>query len=263
MNNVPYTDYIPEALRIVRAAGDVLLEIYNGERSLDVETKSDNSPVTIADFKSNEVLIGGLKKVNGSIPIISEESARIPYEERKEYEYFWIIDPLDGTREFVQHLDEFTIHLALVKGNKPVFGIIYAPVFDDMYYAWENGGAWREFEGEKTRLQGHKVDLSDSGLRIVRSRSNLDPKTQEAIDGFDNPRPYILGSGLKFMKLITGDADYYPRVRTNMKEWDVAPASVILEEAGGGLFDWGTKTPLLYNKKELTVKGFEAVSLVE
>lgn len=263
MTEISYTTYLPEVLELVRKAGKALLDIYNGDGSLDVEKKSDDSPVTIADFQSNEILIRGLRQIDSNIPIISEESARIPYEERKEYEYFWIIDPLDGTREFVQHLDEFTIHLALVKGNKPVMGVIYAPVYDDMYYAWENGGAWREYEGGKTKLKGHSVDLSDSGLRIVRSRSNLDPKTQEAIDGFDDPKPYILGSGLKFMKLITGDADYYPRVRTNMKEWDVAPASIILEEAGGGLFDWGSRTPLEYNKKELSVKGFEAVSLVE
>lgn len=262
MASIQYADYISPLCQMVRKAGKVLLEIYHSDNSLDVEKKSDNSPVTIADFKSNEVLIDGLKALDLDIPIISEENVDIPYETRKEFEFFWIIDPLDGTKEFVKKLDEFTIHLALVKNNRPVLGIIYAPIFDDMYYAWKDGGAWREYEGKKTQLFGHDVDMDDSGLRVVRSRSNLDPETKAQIETLNNPISLTLGSGLKFMRLITDEADYYPRVATNMKEWDVAPAQILLEEAGGGLLDWDTKLPLVYNKEELSVKGFEAVSKV-
>src|SRR5690606_28313478 len=164
---------------------------------------------------------------------------------------------------FIKELDEFTIHLALIQQNKVVLGIIYAPVFDELYYAWKGGGSWLAGSGEPKRLAGHSVDFNLSQLRIMRSRSNLDSRTIEYIEKFDQPILITLGSGLKFMQLITGQADYYPRARTYMKEWDIAPAQIILEEAGGGIYEWSSDEPLQYNKENLTVKGFRAVSLRE
>lgn len=262
MKTYPIDAWVPDLLALVRKAGSALMKIYQSDQGLEVMSKADESPVTIADFTSNEILMQGLKEIAPDIPIISEESKSIPYEVRKTYDYFWIIDPLDGTKEFVKNLDEFSIHLALVYQNRPIAGFIFAPVFDDMYYAIKGGGAWREWQGETTQLFGHEVDLEAPELVVIRSRSNLDAKTKQKIESMDRPKIITMGSGLKFMRLITGEADYYPRVQTNMKEWDVAPAQIILEEAGGALLDWESKDPLVYNKKELTVKGFEALSKV-
>lgn len=254
---------MPQLQELVREAGQELMRIYRKEEDVAVELKEDDSPVTIADIRSNNILVDGLIKLDDSIPIVSEENKEIPWEVRRHFDYFWIIDPLDGTKEFINELDEFTIHLALAKGNKIVLGIIYAPVYDELYFAWEGGGSWLITNGEKRKLTGHDVDFNASQLRIMRSRSNLDPQTIEYIQQFDDPRLHTLGSGLKFVQLITGRADYYPRAKTWMKEWDIAPAQIILEEAGGGIYEWSLDDPLQYNKENLTVKGFRAVSLTE
>lgn len=255
--------YISDLKKLVRQAGKELMRIYRKDDDIDVELKQDDSPVTIADLRSNQILVNGLKALDDSIPIISEENEAIPWEVRKDFEEFWIIDPLDGTKEFIKELDEFTIHLALVQENKVVLGIIYAPVYDELYYAWKGGGSWISLNGDERRLAGHAVDFDLSQLRIMRSRSNLDPLTMEYIERFDDPILITLGSGLKFVQLITGQADYYPRARTYMKEWDIAPAQIILEEAGGGVYQWSVDEPLQYNKKEMTVKGFRVVSQAE
>ncbi|SRR5690554_4740404 len=259
-NTVELEKLMPDLQNLVREAGKELMRIYRKEGDVAVELKEDDSPVTIADLRSNRILVDGLKKLDENIPIVSEENKEIPWEVRQSFEYFWIIDPLDGTKEFIQELDEFTIHLALIHKTKVVLGIIYAPVHDKMYYAWEGGGAWLNTNGKNTRLSGHEVDFTQSGIRILRSRSNLDPKTMEYIRNFKNPELITLGSGLKFVQLITGQADYYPRAKTYMKEWDIAPAQIILEEAGGGIYEWSVDEPLDYNKEHLTIKGFRAVS---
>lgn len=253
--------WMPQLHDLVREGGKELMRIYRKEEGVEVELKEDDSPVTIADLRSNQILVSGLKTLDSGIPIVSEENKAVPWEERKTFEYFWIIDPLDGTKEFIQELDEFTIHLALIRQDKVVLGIIYAPVNDELYYAWEGGGSWLKSTEGITRLQGHDVDFGQSNLRILRSRSNLDPDTVEYIANFKNPQLITLGSGLKFVQLIIGKADYYPRAKTYMKEWDIAPAQIILEEAGGGIYEWNTNEPLRYNKEELTIHGFRAVSL--
>src|SRR5690606_5892637 len=120
--------------------------------------------VTIADLRSNKILVTGLQQLDNTIPIVSEENKAIPWEVRRGFDRFWIIDPLDGTKEFIGELDEFTIHLALVRGTQVVLGIIYAPVADEVYYAWEGGGSWLERNGEIHRLAGHAVDFGLSQL---------------------------------------------------------------------------------------------------
>lgn len=252
---------MPALQELVREAGQELMRIYRKEEDVAVELKADDSPVTIADLRSNRILVNGLKDLDESIPIVSEENKEIPWEVRQNFDYFWIIDPLDGTKEFIKELDEFTVHLALIGGHKVVLGIIYAPVYDELYYAWENGGSWLVSNGETSKLTGHDVDFNQRQLRILRSRSNLDPETMKYIDQFRDPDLITLGSGLKFVQLITGRADYYPRAKTYMKEWDIAPAQIILEEAGGGIYEWTSDERLQYNKEHLTIQGFRAVSL--
>lgn len=258
--NVDLEQLMPALQELVREAGEELMRIYLKEEDVAVELKADDSPVTIADLRSNRILVNGLNDLDGAIPIVSEENKEIPWEVRQKFDYFWIIDPLDGTKEFIKELDEFTIHLALVRGHKVVLGIIYAPVYDELYYAWEDGGSWLVANGETNKLSGHDVDFNQRQLRILRSRSNLDPETMKYIDQFREPDLITLGSGLKFVQLITGRADYYPRAKTYMKEWDIAPAQIILEEAGGGIYEWTSDDPLQYNKEHLTIQGFRAVS---
>lgn len=258
--NVDLEQLMPALQELVREAGEELMRIYRKEEDVAVELKADDSPVTIADLRSNRILVNGLNDLDGAIPIVSEENKEIPWEVRQKFDYFWIIDPLDGTKEFIKELDEFTIHLALVRGHKVVLGIIYAPVYDELYYAWEDGGSWLVANGETNKLSGHDVDFNQRQLRILRSRSNLDPETMKYIDQFREPDLITLGSGLKFVQLITGRADYYPRAKTYMKEWDIAPAQIILEEAGGGIYEWTSDDPLQYNKEHLTIQGFRAVS---
>jgi len=255
-----YNEWISPIMELIREAGDKIMEIYEQGNGMNVSLKEDDSPVTTADLESNRILTQGLKKLTPEIPIVSEENKEVPYEKRKNFARFWIIDPIDGTKEFVNHLDEFTIHLALIEGEEVVLGFIFAPVFDEMYYAAKDQGSWSITPEGKKQLKGHEVNYKEEGVRIMRSRSNLDPKTSEYIENFDDPELITMGSGLKFTRLITGDADYYPRARTNMQEWDIAPAQIILEEAGGGIFEWNTGEPLRYNKENLKVTGFHAVS---
>lgn len=255
-----YKEWIPPVLTLIKEAGDKIMEIYQEDKDLDVRLKADDSPVTKADLESNKILTRGLRTITPEIPIVSEENKEVPYEERKKYRRFWIVDPIDGTKEFVNHLDEFTIHLALIEGDEVVLGFIYAPVYDEMYYAAKDSGAWAVTPEGKKKLSGHEVDYSQPGIRIMRSRSNLDPQTSQYIKSFENPQLITMGSGLKFTRLITGQADYYPRAKTNMQEWDIAPAQIILEEAGGGIYDWESRKPLRYNQKDMKVTGFHAVS---
>lgn len=255
-----YKEWIPPIMKLIREAGDKIMEIYEEDKDLDITMKADDSPVTKADLESNKILTRGLKTITPEIPIVSEENKAIPYEERKNFPRFWIVDPIDGTKEFVNHLDEFTIHLALIEGEEVILGFIYAPVYDEMYYAGKNLGAWSVTEKGRKKLSGHEVDYKKPGIRIMRSRSNLDPKTSAYIENFANPELITMGSGLKFTRLITGDADYYPRAKTNMQEWDIAPAQIILEEAGGGIYEWNSGKPLRYNKKDMKITGFHAVS---
>lgn len=257
-----YNNRIPALIQLVKKAGEEILRIYHSDADINVQNKADDSPVTKADLRSNKILVEGLRKMDESIPIVSEENKTVPYSERKSFDRFWIIDPLDGTKEFINRLDEFTIHLALIENDKVTMGFIYAPVFDEMYYAAKGIGAWSLTDTGKKKLSGHRVDYRKSRLKIMRSRSNLDPQTMEYINHFDEPELITMGSGLKFTRLVTGEADYYPRAKTHMYEWDIAPAQIILEEAGGGIFDWESDQPLRYNKENLKITGFQAVSLV-
>lgn len=233
------------------------MEIYRDPSLFDVDYKSDKSPLTAADKASNEVILEGLKQLPDNYPIISEESKTQPYEERKLYDYCWLVDPLDGTKEFIKRNGEFTVNIALVKAGKPVVGLIYVPVSGQCYFAASGEGTWRLDEEGDVRLNCASFSLDQPGLRVLCSRSHLSPATQEYVDKLDAPVLVPQGSALKFTVMAEGKGDLYPRIGPTM-EWDTAAAHILLNEAGGEIVEFASGRPLRYNKHSLLNPDFIA-----
>lgn len=228
-------------------AGDVILDIYdNGDFS--IEAKADNSPLTIADRKAHECIVKHLQ--NSEIPVLSEEGKNIPFEERKDWDYFWMVDPLDGTKEFIKKNGEFTVNIALIHKNFPILGVVYTPVLKKLYSAIDGKGAFMEFEGEKSLLKTSGTDIENSKVNVVASRSHINEDTQKFIDQFQEVEILSMGSSLKFMLVAEGKADVYPRIAPTM-EWDTAAAQIVVSEAGGKVLNFETKKPVQYNKENL------------
>lgn len=226
-------------------AGKAILEIYNSA-DFGVEIKMDNSPLTLADQAAHNVIINYLDKTG--LPVLSEEGRAIPYEERKNWEYFWMVDPLDGTKEFIKKNGEFTVNIALIYKGEPIIGVVYAPVLEWLY--WGNGeeGAWK-WESDSRAIKLVKPS-SYEVKTIVASRSHLSPETQEFIDQYPGIEVISMGSSLKFMLVAEGKAQIYPRFAPTM-EWDTAAAHAICTYAGKTVFDYNTQKEMLYNKEEL------------
>lgn len=246
---------------IVKRAADAILEVYAGD-SYGIKVKTDDSPVTLADLAANDIICEGLAALQPSFPFLSEENMEIPYAERSNYEYVWLIDPLDGTKEFVKKNGQFTINVSLIHHNRPVLGMVYVPVEQALYYAVAGQGAFLELPDKPVcRLQCGKIRLSDKGLRIPCSLSHINSDTKNFIQQFDEAVLMPRGSALKFMMLATAEADVYPRLAPTM-EWDTAAPQIILEEAGGKVLNVDTMEPLTYNKESLVNPGFVAYSTV-
>lgn len=239
-----------EILPIAKDAGDAILSIYNGGENMEIEHKADESPLTIADKQSNEVICKGLEKLSTQFPIISEENKLVDYEVRKNYDYYWLIDPLDGTKEFIKRNGEFTVNIALVKNHEVVLGVVYTPCLDEMYWGAKGAGAWLITAGGAKQLQVSNFKMTDEKLRIVCSRSHQNEATKEFVSALSNPELVSKGSSLKFLILAKGEAELYPRLAPTM-EWDTAAAQIILEEAGGAVIDEGTGEAVRYNKENL------------
>ncbi len=242
--------------RIAKKASEKVMEIY--ALDFDVDYKSDDSPITIADKESNKVICEGLIELTPKIPIISEENKSIPYEIRKDYSYCWIIDPIDGTKEFIAKNDEFAINIALCYFNEVVLSVVVLPASKKLYHAIRGKGAFVEKEGMgQEKIVCQKFTFSAEGINIVTSRSHLSTKTQAIVNKLNNPNLVAKGSALKFIHLAEGKADYYPRLGPTM-EWDTAAPQLILEEAGGSVTKYETNTTLEYNKENLLNPYFEA-----
>ena len=239
---------IEKILIIAREAGAAILKIYNDpEKSGEVRFKSDSSPLTLADEASNDVILCGLKLHTPEIPVLSEESKEIPYAVRKDWEYFWCVDPLDGTKEFVKRNGEFTVNIALIHKNSPVLGVIYVPVTNVMYYAGEADGAWKiNANGETFPL---KVYRKADEWTAVGSRTHSSPDEAALLSSFPVVNTVSVGSSLKFCLIADGVAQIYFRQGPTM-EWDTAAGQAILTYSGGSVSapDGG---PFLYNKESL------------
>ncbi|MDE0471205.1 MAG: 3'(2'),5'-bisphosphate nucleotidase CysQ [Ekhidna sp.] len=229
------------------AAGKEIIKIYE-TGDFSIEAKSDNSPLTKADTAAHQKIVSILRKTK--VPILSEEGKEIPYEERSKWEYFWLVDPLDGTKEFVKKNGEFTVNIALIHRNQSVLGVVHLPTSKDLYWAMIGEGAFIEKKGESRTLSTTNKSLSMSGLRVVASRSHMNVETEEYLKKLNQPKIISIGSSLKFLLVASGEADLYPRFGPTM-EWDTAAAHIIVNEAGGSVVLKDENLPLIYNKKDL------------
>lgn len=239
------------------AAGDEILKIYESG-DFSIEAKSDDSPLTRADKAAHERIVSFLEPTG--IPILSEEGSSIPYEERVKWEYFWMVDPLDGTKEFIKQNGEFTVNIALIHQQESILGVVYTPVLNDLVWAVKGQGAYQLIEGNSIRLTTSSKSLSDSGLKVVASRSHMNEETEAYLAQLDQPTIVSKGSSLKFLLVASGQADLYPRFGPTM-EWDTAAAHVIVTEAGGRVTLQDEKTPLSYNKENLLNPHFIVLSI--
>jgi len=236
-------------------AGKKIMEIYAMvDFSAITDFKADNSPLTLADKEANKIIEEGLKKLAPHIPIISEEGKDIPYEMRKDWKEFWLVDPLDGTKEFIKRNGEFTVNIALLKDNAPVLGTIYAPAFDVLYYGEKGKGGWKTEKGKTEKLA---VKTSKDKIVAVGSRSHGAPEELEVQKRYGVTDAITTGSSLKFCLLAEGKADVYYRHGPTM-EWDTAAGQAILESAGGRVLKLDMEK-FTYNKTTLLNGGFLAL----
>jgi 3'(2'), 5'-bisphosphate nucleotidase len=250
------TDLLRSIMDVSREAGRAVLEVYNSD--FTVERKEDKSPLTIADTRSHGIISAFLKKYF-SFPVLSEEGRDIPYEERRKWGYYWLVDPLDGTKEFVKRQGDFTVNIALIHEGRPVAGVIYVPVTDVLYYAQKGGGSFKVENGKTTKLP---VRREKDLLTIVGSRSHATPELEQYIQEMKKKYGELevisCGSSLKFCMIAEGQADVYPRLGLTM-EWDTAAGQILVEEAGGQVIEFETRTPMLYNKENLLNPFFLAI----
>lgn len=254
-------DVISSAIRLARESGKCILDLYNLE-DCGVDYKADNSPLTEADLKSDQILKEGLVNVV-NCPYLSEESSEFSFADRCQWPSYWLVDPLDGTKEFLNKTGEFTVNIALIINGEPEFGIVYAPALDLMYYGIKNIGSFLQ-KKQETPLQLPLRKASSQQLNIVMSRSHADKETLEYISdklGYvDNSYVAIkMGSSLKFCLLAEGVADLYPRLGPT-QEWDTAAAHAVLKFSGGAILDLKTKNQLAYNKNCLKNNAFIAIA---
>lgn len=243
---------IENIIEIAKRAGAKILEIYNTNTdSWDVQVKSDNSPLTIADQESNKIICDKLVELHPDIPIVSEENKEILYDERKDFEYFWLIDPLDGTKEFIKRNGEFTVNIALVNKNRVVLGVVYVPALNILYWAKKGDGSFKiDMDGQSSQLIAKEFTKDDEGLIFVSSRSHINEETKSFIDQYKNPQNTSMGSSLKLVLVAEGKAHIYPRIGPTM-EWDTGAAQIIVEEAGGKVVNYHTNEIFTYNKENL------------
>jgi 3'(2'), 5'-bisphosphate nucleotidase len=238
-------------------AGEAIMEIYNGE-DFEVEFKEDDSPLTRADKVAHEIIVSYL--ATHSLPILSEEGANIPYTERKNWNRFWIVDPIDGTKEFIKRNGEFTVNIALIENQKPILGVVYAPALKDLYFAEAGVGSYKKenIKSIEDTNESKHFDLSKSTypeiFTLVVSKSHMNEQTQQFVEKkeqeFGKVETASFGSSLKICKVADGSAHCYPRFGPTM-EWDTAAAHAIAYYAGCKVFENETNKNLLYNKKNL------------
>lgn len=250
---------IQKIVVIAREAGAAIMDIYR--RDFTVAYKDDKSPLTEADCAANGIIVSGLQELYPEIPVLSEEGKTIPFEERRNWDWFWLVDPLDGTKEFVRKNGEFTVNIALIHRNEPVAGVVYAPALKVCYFARQGQGAYRQEDGgQSVKLPVNNQASPDgkASLRVVASRSHMSDETQLFIDQVvqetgRQAELVSIGSSLKLCLVAEGSADIYPRLGPTM-EWDTAAAHSIVAEAGKKVFQYADSHydgQLQYNKENL------------
>lgn len=238
---------------ITKKAGEAILKVYEKADFKDVVSyKDDNSPLTLADKASHEIIMQELKQHFPEVPIISEEGKSITYDVRKEYTTYWLVDPLDGTKEFINRNGEFTVNIALIEGKRPVAGFIYAPAIDTYYYGIKGEGAFKIRNGVTEEL---KVNNRQDKRIAVRSKSHASPEEEGVLSKYDAKESISVGSSLKFCMVAEGKADIYYRHGPTM-EWDTGAGQAILEAAGGTVYKKTGPDLFTYNKEDLLNSSF-------
>ena len=250
--SVPINSLTQSILGIAKDAGAERMAIY--EKDFAIYEKQDTSPLTEADLAAHNVIVNALESVS-DLPILSEESADIAWDERKSWQSYWLVDPLDGTKEFIKKNGEFTVNIALIEDGKPTLGVVYAPALNKSYVGVVGEGAWTEVDGEFTPISARKHDGSEV-WKIVGSRSHQSPEIQNLLAQLSGDTELVaMGSSLKLCLVAEGKANCYPRFSPTM-EWDTAAGHAICKFAGCRLIDVKTKEEMIYNRKNLTNNWF-------
>jgi len=250
-------------LRIAKEAGDKIMAIY--DKDFAIYEKKDTSPLTEADLAAHNVIVDALENIS-DLPVLSEESADIPWSERKNWQSYWLVDPLDGTKEFIKKNGEFTVNIALIEDGKPTMGVVYAPALNKSYVGIVGEGAWTEVNGEFTPISARKHDGTEV-WKIVGSRSHQSPEIQNLLSQLNGETELVaMGSSLKLCLVAEGEAHLYPRLGPT-SEWDTGAAHAVALAAGANVTVLDPNNPLddnadalTYNQKESVLNPFFLVS---
>ncbi|MDH5393789.1 MAG: 3'(2'),5'-bisphosphate nucleotidase CysQ [Gammaproteobacteria bacterium] len=232
-------------INIAENAGEKILEIYHGD--FDIQSKDDHTPLTTADIAAHHLIVDALTALTPQLPVLSEEGAEIDFSTRKSWHTYWLVDPLDGTREFIKRNGEFSVNIALIHNHKSILGVINAPVSETTYYAFQKQGAFKK-QTDKPAIQIHCRKADANKLVIAGSRSHPSQKLKAFLAKLGDPAVISMGSSIKSCLVAEGSADLYPRLGLT-SEWDTAAAHCIVEEAGGQITQTDM-SPLLYNTKD-------------
>lgn len=236
---------LPAVTEIAGRAGDAILQVYNDE--FEVARKADDSPLTEADLASHETITQALRQLMPGWPVLSEEQAEIPFRERSAWDVYWLVDPLDGTKEFVSRNGEFTVNIALINDHRPVLGVVQVPVSGRCYSGIVGQGAQLQENGQPPGPIGIRIPHAEP-IAVVGSRSHANPRLEQHLRGLGDYRLVSMGSSLKFCLVAEGSADFYPRLGPT-SEWDTAAAHAVVVAAGGQVVKLDG-SPLEYNRKE-------------
>ena len=246
INNIPLNELISPVCEIAKQAGNEILKIY--QEDFDIEEKDDRSPLTTADLASHNLIIKSLEELTPDIPILSEESSSIPFAQRQQWATYWLIDPLDGTREFIKRNGEFTVNIALIHEHSPILGAVYIPVQDVSYFAAKDHGSFKQEQNQAAiKIQIHSSQPNNKPV-ICGSRSHAGKSLQALIKEIGEHELISIGSSIKMCLVAEGKADIYPRFGPT-SEWDTGAAHCVILEAGGVIVDTELKT-LHYNTKD-------------
>lgn len=242
------SEYLLPVIAIARQAGAAIMEVY---RSGDTgqTSKADDSPLTLADLAAHRIIVAELTRLTPDIPVLSEEDADIPYAVRSQWRRFWLVDPLDGTKEFIKRNGEFTVNIALIENGEPVLGVVYAPVLDVCYYGARSAGAHIRRGAAAALPIAAKPHAQGEPLKVVASRSHADERTTALLQSLGDHQCISMGSSLKLCLVAEGAAHFYPRLGPTM-EWDTAAAHAVVDAAGGMVCDMAGVS-LRYNKADL------------
>jgi 3'(2'), 5'-bisphosphate nucleotidase len=240
-----------QVVNLAREAGRATMIYYDGA-AVDVREKQDRSPVTLADEVAHQIILEGLGRIDPSTPVVSEEADAASFETRSGWRRFWLVDPLDGTKEFIKRRAEFTVNIALVEHGEPVLGVVVAPALELLYWAVKGQGAWREEKGGPAERIYSNVPSAGTPLTVVESLSHPSQELEDYLQTIPVARRVKAGSSLKFCWVAEGRADIYPRLGPTM-EWDVAAGDCVYRQSGR---DGERVSPLVYNKPDLRNSSF-------